>query len=369
MKHLLYITDQQEYSEHGTIAPLFHGYLKEYLNVSVVYFTKYKHSFQKKGDDFVIPSHYDKDVIAYLVKQGVEIDMYDFVFVRNTKHILKTVLEYKDKYKYKVGFRASFAKSTEAYEKAKFKKRGLIKKLGAKIENISKNALINRVDIFMPTSMQMQKVFYPNVTCKVYPLLTALDPKSVTKRSKRDDGIRRFIYVGSLDKLREFEVVLDAFNAISDLNWHLVLLVADPTEINELLKVYPNLKERVEVVHEDELDAIKAQVCGCDVGLALLPDRELYNNALSAKVVDYYSCCVPALLSDTEKNRSIFDEDSEAIFSAFDSAVISEKLKKLIAADEDELIEIGQKGQKKLLDLGRNYEDMAKKLYEELESL
>ncbi len=369
MKKLLYITDQQEYSEHGTIAPLFHGYLKEYLQVNVVYFTKYKHSFQVKGDDFVIPSHYDKDVIAYLKEQLIDIMKYDYVFVRNIQSILKTVLQYRDTYQYKVGFRTSFAKSTQAYERTKLDGTGIVKAIRVKFGNWTKDRLINQVDIFMPTSTQMQRVFYPDITCKTYPLLTALDPKAIVTRPLRNDGLRRFIYVGSLDKLREFQVVLDAFNAIAELSWQLVLSVHSPEVINELLKSYPKIKEKIEVVYVDELKAIKAQVCSCDVGLALLPDRELYNNALSAKVLDYYSCSVPALLNDTVKNRSIFQEESEAFFSSFDTIAITEKLKVLIEMEEATLIEMGQKGQQKLLDLGRNYEVMAKNLFEELQQL
>jgi hypothetical protein len=369
MKHLLYITDQEEYSEHGTIGALFHGYLKEYLHVNVVYYTKYKHSFQIKGDDFVVPAHHDRDIIAYLESKNIEISQYDYVFVRNTHYILKTVLSYREKYDYKVGFRTSFAKSTEAYERVKKSKRGLLKSLRVKFGNMFKDRLINRVDIFMPTSTQMQRVFYPNVTCKVHPLLTALDPKSITTREIRNDGIRRFIYVGSLDRLREFEVVLDAFNAIGTAPWELFVSVVDPTVINELLKIYPKIKAKITVLNSDTLAMIHEQISSCDVGLALLPDHKLYNNALSAKVVDYYSCAVPALLSNTEKNHSIFDEGTEAVFSNFESTEISEHLKKLIETPEEELIAMGKEGQQRLLDLGRNYEDMAKVLYETLEAL
>ncbi|MEA2112310.1 MAG: glycosyltransferase [Campylobacterota bacterium] len=369
MKKLLYITDQEEYSEHGTIGALFHGYLKEHLHVNVVYFTKYKHSFQVKGDDFIAPEHYNTDIINYLQSKGIEIGQYHFVFVRNTQHILKAVLDNRDKYGYKVGFRTSFAKSTEAYEHAKLSNAGFFKTLRVKFGNFTKDRLINKVDIFLPTTTQMQRVFYPNITCKVYPLLTALDPKQLTVRSVRNDGVRRFIYMGTLDILREFEVVLDAFNNLSDKSWHLTLSVYNPETINELLKVYPRIKDKVEVLYADELTEIKKQVCRCDVGLALLPNKELYNNALSAKVVDYYTCAVPALLSDNSKNRSIFEEDTEAYFSSFDVKEIESKLKMLIEADEASLIEVGETGQKKLLELERNYEVMAQKLSQELDSL
>lgn len=369
MKKLLYITDQQEYSEHGTIGALFHGYLKQYMQVNVVYFTKYKHSFQIKGDDFVVPEHRNGDIIDYLLKKEIDIAAYDYIFVRNIAHILETVLKYRSKFHYKVGFRASFPKSSEAYERAKLEGAGWLRTLQIKYGNWRKDHLLNQVDIFMPTSTQMQKVFYPDVTCKVYPLLTALNPATMSIREARHDGVRRFIYVGSLDPLREFEVVLDAFNAIKELPWSLSVSVYNPKTIRELLKLYPKIRERVSIYDADELSAIKAQVCACDVGLGMLPVRELYNNALSAKVVDYYACGVPALLSDNAKNRSIFDEGSEALFSPFESEAIAQRLKTLIATDEEQLIEMGRKGQAKLIALERSYDVMAAKLARELETL
>ncbi len=369
MKKLLYITDQQEYSEHGTIGALFHGYLKQYMTVHVVYFTKYKHSFQIKGDDFIVPEHRNDNIIDYLLKKEIDIASYDFVFVRNIAKILENVLHYRSKFHYKVGFRASFAKSSEAYERSKLEGAGWLKSLQIQWGNRRKDHLLNQVDLFMPTSTQMQRVFYPNVTCKVYPLLTALNPATMSVREVRGDAVRRFIYVGSLDPLREFEVVLDAFNTITELHWSLSVSVYNPKTIRELLKLYPKIRDRVSIDDADELAAIKAQVCGSDVGLALLPDRDLYNNALSAKVVDYYACAVPALLSDNTKNRSVFEEGSEALFSPFESEAIAQRLKALIDTDEETLIEMGRKGQTKLIAQERSYDVMAAKLAKELESL
>ena len=92
MKKLLYITDQQEYSEHGTIGPLFYGHLTKYVEVHMVYFTKFKHSFQTKGMDYVVPDQYKKGICDYLESKGVELGSFDFVFVRNMEFVLKDVL-------------------------------------------------------------------------------------------------------------------------------------------------------------------------------------------------------------------------------------------------------------------------------------
>ncbi len=368
MMKLLYITDQEEYSEHGTIGSFFHGYLKTYLHVNVVYFTKYKHSFQVKDDDFIVPIQYDNDIIAYLQEQSIDMDSYEFVFVRNVQNILKTVLKYRDFYGYKVGFRASFAKSTQAYEMAKRDKSGIIRQFRVAFGNWTKNRLINEVDIFMPTSLQMQHLFYPNLTCKIYPLSSALDSKQLQERPIRHDGICRLIYVGSLDALREFNVVLDALETIAALPWHLTLLVRTPEGVEQMLEHYHAINNKIEVIYTDELETMKAKVAQCDAGLALLPSCDLYNNALASKVVDYYSCAVPALLSDTQSNRAVFDEE-EAFFSSFDHDGIVTLLHKVIETDEEHLIAMGKAGQKKLLDQGYDYEVMAEALFKVLARL
>ncbi len=368
MMKLLYITDQEEYSEHGTIGSFFHGYLKQYLHVNVVYFTKYKHSFQVKEDDFIVPIQYDNDIIAYLQEQSVAIDSYQFVFVRNVQKILKTVLKYRDFYNYKVGFRASFAKSTQAYEMAKREGSGLMKQMQVAFGNWTKNRLINEVDLFMPTSLQMQRLFYPNLTCETYPLANALDPKTVTVRPLRDDGVCRFIYVGSLDALREFEVVLDAFESLASLPWHLVLLVRSPEGVEQMLQPYRLIHEKIDVIYTDERDAMNEEIARCDVGLALLPQCDLYNNALASKIFDYYGCAVVALLSDTETNRDAFG-DNEAFFTPFEKERISVLLEQVIQMPQEHLVEMGKAGQKKLLDSGYDYEVMAEALFKTLARL
>lgn len=70
MKKLLYITDQQEYADHGTIAPLFGHYLKKHLQIAIVYYTRYKDSFQYKGDDCIVPESELENIVGYLDKEG-----------------------------------------------------------------------------------------------------------------------------------------------------------------------------------------------------------------------------------------------------------------------------------------------------------
>lgn len=48
MEKILYITDQDEYTDHSFIGPLFEKYLKEFYEVDIVYFSEFKAEFEKK---------------------------------------------------------------------------------------------------------------------------------------------------------------------------------------------------------------------------------------------------------------------------------------------------------------------------------
>lgn len=48
MEKLLYITDQDEYTDHSFIGPLFEKYLKYHYEINIVYFSEFKAEVEKK---------------------------------------------------------------------------------------------------------------------------------------------------------------------------------------------------------------------------------------------------------------------------------------------------------------------------------
>lgn len=368
-KKLLYITDQEEYTDHGTIGPLFNGYLKNDCDVYIVYFTKYKNSFQKKGTDYVIPQQYKKEICRYMDAKDVDLASFDFVFVRNMIEVLSDVLKNKDKYGYKVGFRVSFPKTEEACEARKASNSSNV--FGA-ISNYFQKAkvhkLLSQCDLFMPTSKDMEEMFYPNSGVRSFPLPAGLDPARITAHRQSEGSERHFIYVGTLDSLRQFEQILVAFTKLKSNNWHLNISTFNPDFARVVMGRYPTIADKVTILHADNLNILMKQVDDCDVGIALLPEIPIYSTTVPAKIMDYYTCAIPALMTDNAKNRSLFTDD-EALFCQFDEESIIKKLEKIIDMSEEDIAKMGHAGQNKLLAHKRNYEIMAKELYKELESL
>ncbi|WP_324170661.1 glycosyltransferase [Sulfurimonas sp.] len=368
-KKLLYITDQHEYTDHGSISALFNGYLKEYLDVHVVYLTKYKNSFQKKGTDYIVPQQYTKNICDYLESKDIELNSFSYVFVRNMLDVLSDTLKNRSKFGFKLGYRASFPKTEEALAANKEKnKASLLKTVGGYFEKFNKQRLLSECDLFMPTSKDMEEVFYADSGVRSYPLPAGLCPNRITSHRISDGADRNFIYVGTLDGLRNFAQVLVAFSRVKSQEWHLNISTFNPKYAQTVLNNYPSLVGKVTVREAGNLDELLVQVDDCDIGIALLPDISVYNTVIPAKVMDYYTCAIPTILTDNPKNRTILS-DEDALFCSFEVDSITATIEKSIAMSEGEIADMGHSGQAKLLKHKRNYEIMAKELFEELESL
>lgn len=366
MRKLLYITDQEEYSDNGTISSLFDKYLKEYWEVDIVFITKYKHSFQRKGNHLIVPAKERANIMEYLSKRS-DLSQYDFVMVRNKKRVLKNVLKHKEKYDYKVGYRISYPKKHHKLELATgYSPVSIYQKFQYKRKISQRDELVNKCDLFMPSSVQAHEEFYPNINIESFPIWVCMDPDNVKKHKFADNKVKNFVHVGAIDKLRNFDVVLDAFELIKNEEWHLNLITKRKEYVNNLLRMYPMIRGKITVTEKVyTLDELRDEVDKSDIGLSVLPSLRFYDTVIADKVMNYCDCAIPTLMSSNAKNHSVFEEN-EAFFTDFDSTKISEVLRSLIAMSSKELAEVGGNAQSKLLKLNRNYKILAKDLAEEM---
>jgi len=369
MKKFLYITDREEYSEHNFIGPLFEKYLPAYLDVNIVYFSKYKSYFENKNGHFIVPIHERKDILKYLSENGVDVFAYDYVVVRNIHDVLENILASKDIYNIKVGYRLSFPKITVALERAKAEQGStLIKSIDAKLKTHAKLKLINQCDIFLPTSRRMQKVYYPDVTTKIHVLPSAIDPSRVHPKVSRSDEKIVFTHIGTLSKLRNFELILEAFNSLNSENWELLISTIDEAYALNCIENFGKIKDKIKIIKSHTKEELLDVIAHSDVGVALLPDIDIFRTSVPLKIIDYYTSGVPALISNNELNNSVFENDKDAWICDFAQESITNKLEEIISNPKDKIREMGKSGQQKLLDT-RNYKDVAKNLAQAMKEL
>lgn len=369
MKKFLYITDREEYSKHNFIGPLFEKYLPEHMDVDIVYFSKYKSYFENKNGHFIVPMHERKDILKFLSDSGIDVFAYDYVVVRNLHDVLEDILAVKDTYDIKVGYRLSFPKIVGALERAKVEKGStLIKSIDAKIKTHAQLKLINQCDIFLPTSRRMQEVYYPGVTTKMYVVPSAIDPSRVHDKVKRGDGKIVFAYIGTLSKIRNFELILESFNALKSNNWELYISTTDEAYAQNCVEDFSNIKDKIKIIKSNTKEELLDVIAHSDVGVAMLPDLNIFKTSVPLKIIDYYTSGVPALISNNELNNSVFEDDKDAWICDFDQSCITQKLEEIISNPKEKIREMGKSGQQKLLDT-RNYKVVAKNLAKAMQEI
>ena len=370
MSKFLYVTDQDEYTDHSFIGPLFQKYLNRHFEINTIFFSKIKTDIEVKEDGrIIVPEKLSTNLLEELDKKSINIKDFAFVVVRNNTTLLKEVLKKKIKYNYKVGFRLSFPKRIAKLQTDEANhKKSFFDIINNKIQTYSEISLINECDIFLPTSFQMKNDYFKDVKTRTFVIPSAIDPDLLHENIQHEGNEKRFFYAGTLDKLREFETVLKAFSNIPNDNYKLMISTKDPEYLDEMLSQFSDLRKNIEICDAKTREDLLKLIALADIGLSPLPDIALFNSSTPVKILDYYSSAVPCIMSNNENNASIFEDNTSAWFCNFTEKSIQEKIEYIINLSKDEVALVGVNGQKRLLAV-RNYERIAADLAHQLNIL
>jgi hypothetical protein len=369
LKKILYITDQDEYMDHSFIAPLFERYLKKYFTVDIVYFTEFKSDFGRKdAHRFIVPTRYKNVLLDELKRNDVPVGEYAFVIVRNDSEIMRHVLKEKDKYAYKTAFRFSFPKRIVKRQCDKdTMQANFFEVIKDKFKTKNETKIINQCDLFLPTSKAMHEYFFPSVNIKTILCPSGIDPNILHPNVQHEGAEKRFIYEGTLDKLRAFETVLTAFSKVHSGHWKLSIVTRDSQYALEMVRRYADLEKHIEIHHAKNRRQLLDLIAHADIGLALLPDIPFYNTSTPVKIFDYYASGVPCMMTGTKHNHTLFTQDLEAWFSVFEQDAITRQIETILTLSKEAIAEVGRKGQARLLE-SRNYEKIAQEIAMGLEA-
>jgi len=370
MKKLLYITDQEEYIDHSFIGPLFEKYLKEYFIIDIVYFTEFKSDFEKQDEHrFLIPSRYKTSLINELEHNNILVNEYSYIIVRNNIDILKHTLKEQNSYNYKLGFRLSFPKiRAKLQSNIANNTANLFDMLSSKFKVNNDLKTINSCDVFLPTSQSMKDEFFENVTIPTIVCPPGIDPDILHPNIQHKGDEKRFFYAGTLDSLREFNIVLEAFSKIKNNKWSLTISTRDINYAQELIKKYSLLESNIKICNAKTHEELLELIALADIGVALLPNIPIYNTSMPIKILDYYSSAVPCIMTNTAHSNRVFTHNHDAWFCKFTADNISKTLENIILLTKEDVATVGVKGQLRLLDI-KNYKTIAQTIAKKLESL
>ncbi len=163
-------------------------------------------------------------------------------------------------------------------------KASFLKYLNNTLTTYSETKLINQCDIFMPTSQQMQDEYFQGVSTKTFICPPAIDPEVLHENIEHESKEKRFFYAGTLDKLREFETVLEAFNEVKSKDWKLTISTKDPEYAKKVVASYSTLANNVEIHNAKNKQELLDLIALADIGVSILPEIPLFNTSTPLKL-------------------------------------------------------------------------------------
>lgn len=362
---LLYISDQGELSNHSFVENVVNGFLSKYFDIYTVYFSK-NHGFEVKGNKIIFPRGVRNSPVKYIEEtKCVDLDAISYVIVRNNFKALSSVIDFVGKRNIKVGFQLSFPHSyRRVYEAWQENKSILRKRLEYFFVSRREASLIEKCDIFFPISMSMKKEFFPGVQVKTCPLGLGVDPYKITLKKQNNQGRLRFIYIGTVDHLRRLDVVFNVLSSMKE-DFDLRVFTKEADYARSLIKTPDPRIQINEFIPREELFQ---EISKSDVGIFLLPVNDLYKVASPTKVMEYYSCLVPSIMSKIDECVELFENREAGWLCDFDESSLKKTFEEVFKCSRDQIRKMGERGQKILLEK-RNYEIMALEIYKSMISL
>jgi len=140
----------------------------------------------------------------------------------------------------------------------------------------------------------------------------AINPLSTVEKQKDSPPI--IIYHGQISRARNISVLIEAIKVVSQTiqDVRLILLgpVFGPSYRAELIRMIEErgISDLVELRKPISHDQVPAYIVASNVGLVVLPSREVFRESLPIKLFEYMSCGTPVVCSNLPAMQRIINE-------------------------------------------------------------
>lgn len=358
---ILVITDQYEGARHSAIDGIFNRYLKDQAEVDAVYFSRESKLPEHTGERIVLPHRYRRRNVVKGLQGVVDLSRYDFVIVRNLFGLLADFLKARTRHSFKLGFWESFPHSyRRVYEARQTGKSVLRKTVEYAIRKRIEQRLVERCDFYLPITETFKTTFHPDLSIPCHALPMGVDFSLIAPPDEvhLPEGPTKFLYIGTVDRLRRLDLVVSAFARLED---DFLFDLYTPSD-NDLVGWIKSIGDpRIRVHSAQPREALFRIMPDYDVGIGIIPDTLLYRVSSPTKTLEYYAAGIPALMNHLPEYDQLFAEDT-AFFCELGEESILEALQSILRMARPEIRQTGKRGQAAVKQ-ARDYEVMAEELY------
>lgn len=364
MKKILLITDLVAGSAESAVEGIFRRELRRTYEVDLVFQDPAAVVTEKLDDAIVIPKRALRSGLAVALRPLTDVARYDFIIVRNKYPALQQVLRWPGESK--VGFWESFPHSYRRVEEAQQEQRSVWRK---KIEHAWRKRihgqLLCKVDFYLPITARHQQEFFPKLCVPSHPLTMGVDEDVFRHAHAREiGGPLRFVYIGTIDRLRDVEQMNTAFVQTPGdfvLDYYTFSNNASVAAIqacgDSRIRVHPALPRA----------KLFKTIANADVGVCFVPETPTYIGSSPTKTWEYCALGLTVIVNELPDYRGLLDKQC-AFLTPLDGGKIRLQLERILATPRSTLIAYGQECMRRT-HAQRSYRVLARQLAQFLEEL
>jgi glycosyltransferase involved in cell wall biosynthesis len=183
------------------------------------------------------------------------------------------------------------------------------------------------------------------------------------------EGPLRFVYIGNFEIARQLDVVFRAFDELESDNWRVDIFSADAARAGEVIRCSMRRRpDHVRILPAVDRAALFRELARYDVGLCLIPVNPLFLVSSPLKMVEYYACGIPAIMTPLPACIEAFGDRNCGFFTDFDPDSIRQTIRTVLSTDRSQLRRMGAIG-REFVRAERNYRKIAGDLAGFLQSL
>jgi glycosyltransferase involved in cell wall biosynthesis len=342
--------------------------LKEFFRTIVVYYDKSVDKTREASHDTIVVPYRRRSRLIEEVSAFVDPGSIDFLIVRNTVAALRNALRHRSRYGYKVGFHPTFPHALRRVHEANLAGHArLRKRIEYHFNTFRLNREAKRCDFVISSSDEM--IADPSIrrNMRFFRLDNGVDvgilPSGAQQVGDRTGPIR-FVYIGNFDIARQLDVVFRAFDELESDNWRIDVFTADGRRANEIIaRSMKRISGRVRILPAIDRAALFRELPQYDVGLCLIPVVPLYLVSSPLKMIEYYACGIPSIMTPLPACLEAFGGRGCAFFADFNIDSIRQTIEKVLSTDRAQLRRMGATGRQFVI-AERNYGKIARDLAE-----
>ena len=349
-----------------------------------------KEVYETTFDDvrvFVVPCRYSEGFLKVITKvlyvlrrmhfifKNFKQERYNMIFIRDG--IFDGLLALYLKRRYKMPFVFEMPNPIEQrWETRKFySKRNYFWYFISKIEAYLMMHIFHKMDLVLPTTKWMLECFAKKgiEKSKMMPYPNGIDldrfsnanGEEIRRRYGLEDS-KVVIYIGTLDKLRQLNVLIHAFSKVKKGKGNVkLLMVGDGTDKSNLEELANDIGIKEDIIFTGQVyfDEVQNFIAIADVGVSPVPPLDFYKLSSPIKMFEYLAFGKPVVANDEiPEQEEVIRESEGGILVKFEAESFASGIIKLLDDIEKAKL-MGERGREWVVKY-RSYEVLARRLEE-----